>query len=72
MGEFLAVAGFIVGLFVVIDFFVLVSHASAIRRGMVALEQQAAEQTRYLAAISVNMAKQFQAASHAEADGQKS
>jgi hypothetical protein len=72
MGEFLAVAGFIVGLFVVIDFFVLVSHASAIRRVMVALEQQAAEQTRYLAAISVNVAKQAQTSPRAVADGQKS
>ena len=70
--------GFIVSLFVLLGFFELVSRVGAIRRGMVALEQQAAEQTRYLAAISSNVAistynaRRLQESSQSNVDGPKS
>lgn len=64
--------GFVVSLFVLIEFFMLASRVSAIRKGMVALEQQATEQTRYLAAISTNVAKWVRESSPSNVDAPKS
>ena len=54
--DFMPIVGWIVGIVAVFEFFHIGYLVSGIRRGMVALEQQAAEQTRYLAALSTNIA----------------
>lgn len=47
---------FALAVFVLIGFAALVIRVGAIQRGITNLEQQAVEQTRYLAAISANLA----------------
>lgn len=71
MDEILIVIGFIVSLLVLFGFFELISRVGAIRKGMVTLEQQAVEQTRYLAAISTNVAKWVRESSPSSIDDQK-
>jgi uncharacterized ion transporter superfamily protein YfcC len=71
MAELLGFVGFIISLFVLVGFFELVSRVGAIRKGIVALEGQAAEQTRYLAAISGNVAKWMRESSQGNVDGPK-
>lgn len=72
MEELLGLVGFIVSLFVLLGFFNLVSRVGAIRNGVEALGQQAAEQTRYLAAISANIARRVRESAQSDVDGPKS
>jgi uncharacterized ion transporter superfamily protein YfcC len=72
MEELLELVGFFVGLFVLLGFFNLVSRVGTIRKGVEALERQAAEQTRYLAAISANIARRVRESSPSNADAPKS
>ena len=63
--------GFTVSLIVLIRFFELASNVGAIRKGMITLEGHAAEQTRYLAAISTNVAKWVRESPQSSVDGPK-
>jgi hypothetical protein len=70
--DFTTVVGWIVGIVVVVEFFHIGYVVNAIRKGMVALEGQATQQTCYLAAISVNVAKWVRESSQSNVDGPKS
>jgi hypothetical protein len=46
---------FVLGVALLVGFFVLVIRVGAIQRGIANLEHQATEQTRYLSAMSANL-----------------
>jgi len=52
LAQFIA---FVLSVILLISFFVLVNRVGIIQKGIASLQQQAAEQTRYLAAISANI-----------------
>ncbi|MGD0226964.1 MAG: hypothetical protein ABSF71_31955 [Terriglobia bacterium] len=52
-GDFIA---FVLGVIVLIVFFILVNRVGTIQKGIANLQQQAEEQTRYLTIISANIA----------------
>ena len=66
---FVQLLAFALSVALLIGFFILVSRVGQILRVMGNLEQQAAEQTRYLAAISANVAIALRASESQQSDG---